>query len=394
MSNNYSIDVLVISTACHTAINRRVYSDMLSAGSSVVIVVPIEMRFGSKIVKADMPRDGDPDVNYLKLIGSNARINFFVGIFKVIKKYNPKYVVIDNDPASIMVLQIAIFSKIVNRANVFCISYENLPLTFFSSYTRRGLRSVIPFIYKRIILTLSKKMINGVFVVNDDGYKIFKSEGINNVCKIPLGFDSNYFKIDNESRIDIRKRLGIENKFVIGYFGRVSYEKGVHVLLTALSNLLKYDWILLIDEFDRYHNNYAKSIYDRIDNEGLSDRVIYSSPSHTNIGKFMNAVDVVAMPSISTPVWVEQYGRVAPEAMACGKIVIASNTGAIPMLLNGHGLLCDEGNINDLTNKLMDIIVGGDSGLLFTSQEISNYAHKSLNTVKQAKSMLTFMGSI
>ena len=150
----------------------------------------------------------------------------------------------------------------------------------------------------------------------------------------------------------------------------------------------------MIDEFDRYHNNYAQSIYEQIDNEGLSDRVIFSSPSHAEIGKFMNAVDVVTMPSISTPVWVEQYGRVAPEAMACGKIVIASNTGAIPMLLNGHGLLFDEGNINDLTNKLKNIIVRGNSGFLFSSQEISDYAHKSLNTVNQAKSMLTFMGSI
>jgi len=394
MHNKYSIDVLVISTACHTAINRKVFSDMQLAGSSVALVVPTELRFGSKTVKADIPRDGDPDINYLKLIGSNSRINFFKGILKTIKRFNPKFIVIDNDPASIMALQIAIFSIIVNRANVFCISYENLPLTFFSSYKRRGLKAVIPFIYKRTILTLSKKIIKGVFVVNNDGYKIFKSEGVNNVCKIPLGFDSNYFKIDNESRDEIRKQLEVENKFVIGYFGRVSYEKGVHILLSALSRLLKYDWILLIDEFDRYHNNYAQSIYEQIDNEGLSDRVIFSSPSHAEIGKFMNAVDVVTMPSISTPVWVEQYGRVAPEAMACGKIVIASNTGAIPMLLNGHGLLFDEGNINDLTNKLKNIIVRGNSGFLFSSQEISDYAHKSLNTVNQAKSMLTFMGSI
>ena len=394
MCNSCSIDVLAISSACHTAINRKVYSDMLSAGSSVVIVVPTEMSFGNTIVKADAPRDGDPDVIYLKLVGSNARMNYFVGIFNVIKKYSPKYIVIDNDPASIMVLQIAIFSKIINKANIFCISYENLPLTLHSSYTRRGFSSVIPLIYKKFILALSKTLITGLFVVNDDGHQIFKSNGIKNICKIPLGFDSNYFKIDNESRIDTRKHLGVENKFVIGYFGRISHEKGVHILLAALSRLLEYDWILLIDEFDRYHNSYAKTIYDQIDNEGLSDRVIYSSPSHNNIGKFMNAVDVVVMPSITTPVWIEQYGRVAPEAMACGKIVIASNTGALPMLLNGHGLLFDEGNINDLTNKLTDIIVGSDRGLLFSPQEISDYAHKSLNTVKQAKSMLTFMGGI
>ena len=391
MHKNYSTDFLVLSTACHTAINRRVYSDISSAGRSVVLVIPKDMKFGSEIVKADMPRHNDPDIKYLKLVGSNARVNFFKGIFGVIKKYDPNYIIVDNDPASIMVLQIAIFAKIISKAKIFCISCENLPLSLISSYQRRGFRGLAPFFYKRVILTFCKKMIKGVFVINDEGYQIFKSEGVKHVCKIPLGFDSDYFYINDESRRDIRGQLGVKNKFVIGYFGRISYEKGVHLLVSALSRLLNYDWVLLIDEFDRYHNSYGQAIYKQIDSDGISDRVIFSSPSHADIGKFMNAVDVVVMPSITTPVWVEQYGRVAPEAMACGRVVVASNTGAIPMLLNGYGLLFEEGNVEDLSEKLRSIIVGDEE--VFSSQAISDYAQQSLNSVKQAKIMLDFMES-
>ena len=66
------------------------------------------------------------------------------------------------------------------------------------------------------------------------------------------------------------------------------------------------------------------------------------NPKHDEMGDFINSVDVVVMPSISTPFWIEQYGRVAVEAMACGKIVVASNSGALPMLLNGRGILFKE----------------------------------------------------
>jgi glycosyltransferase involved in cell wall biosynthesis len=394
MNKNKTIDVLVFSAACHTAINRKVFSDIMQAGKTVVIAIPSELKFGSKVVRADMPKEGDPDIRFLKLNGYNARTNYFGGVFKIIRKYNPKNIVIDNDPASIMVLQVAIFSKLINQAKLFCISYENLSIAFLDSFSRRGFKSIIPYIYKKTFIFVNKKMISGVFVVSNEGYKVFKSEGIKNVCKIPLGFDSNYFNIDNESRVEIRRHLEVNNKFTIGYFGRVSYEKGVHVLVEALSTLLKYDWVLLIDKFDRYQNHYANFIYDQIDNVGISERVIYSSPSHNEIGKFMNAVDVVVMPSLSTPQWVEQYGRVAPEAMACGKIVIASNTGAIPMLLNGYGILVDEENSIELARKLEDIIIGGNGGLLSTPQEISNYAHNSLNTIKQSSDMLNFMDSI
>jgi glycosyltransferase involved in cell wall biosynthesis len=293
-----------------------------------------------------------------------------------------------------MVLQIAFFSKLINQAKLFCISYENLSIAFLDSFSRRGFKSIIPYIFKKTFIFVTKKMISGVFVVSNEGYKVFRSEGVKKVCKIPLGFDSNYFNIDNESRLEIRRDLKLSNKFTIGYFGRVSHEKGVHILVEALSTLLKYDWVLLIDKFDRYQNHYANFIYDQIDNVGISERVIYSSPSHNEIGKFMNAVDVVVMPSLSTPQWVEQYGRVAPEAMACGKIVIASNTGAIPMLLNGYGILVDEENSIELARKLEDIIIGGNGGLLSTPQEISNYAHNSLNTIKQSSDMLNFMDSI
>ena len=106
------------------------------------------------------------------------------------------------------------------------------------------------------------------------------------------------------------------------------------------------------------------------------------------MGSFINSVDVVVMPSISTSFWIEQYGRVAAEAMACGKLVVASNSGALPMLLNGRGILFEEGDIKHLAAILKGLIINAQSHKN-SAKEISNYAHAELSINKQMKEMLS-----
>jgi glycosyltransferase involved in cell wall biosynthesis len=112
---------------------------------------------------------------------------------------------------------------------------------------------------------------------------------------------------------------------------------------------------------------------------GLLNRIVYINPTHSEMGDYLNAVDLVVMPSISTPVWEEQYGRIAAEAMACGKPVVASKSGAIPMLLGGHGILFPEGDVDMLSEIIRAFLTNGLCQNAVCAEEMSEYAHNYLS---------------
>lgn len=70
------------------------------------------------------------------------------------------------------------------------------------------------------------------------------------------------------------------------------------------------------------------------------------------VGAYFNCMDVLALPSLTTSQWKEQFGRVLTEAMACGVPVVGSDSGAIPEVIGDAGLIFREGDAADLQSKL------------------------------------------
>jgi glycosyltransferase involved in cell wall biosynthesis len=94
-------------------------------------------------------------------------------------------------------------------------------------------------------------------------------------------------------------------------------------------------------------------------------------------------MEMMVLPSLTTTMWKEQFGRVLPEAMACGIPVIGSSSGEIPAVIGDAGLVFPEGNVESLRNCIVSLIDDpekrralGDAGIVrvrehFTSEQIA-----------------------
>jgi glycosyltransferase involved in cell wall biosynthesis len=137
--------------------------------------------------------------------------------------------------------------------------------------------------------------------------------------------------------------------FVIGYGGRLVPEKGVDVLLHACAALPFRNWSLrimgdgperprLIAVADELKITKQISFLGRVPSAQAPD--------------FYRALDLLVLPSLSRPNWVEQFGRVLVEAMACEIPVIGSSSGEIPAVLGDAGLVFPEGDASVLVESI------------------------------------------
>ena len=136
--------------------------------------------------------------------------------------------------------------------------------------------------------------------------------------------DVKKFEYSVESRETIRKKLGVEDKFVIGHVGRFVYSKNHMFLLETFAEVVKKnkDTVLVcVGEGKLRHE-----IENKIQELEIKDNVILYGET-TEISKVYNAFDLFLFPS-----HYEGLGIVLVEAQANGLPVVAADT--IPSEVN------------------------------------------------------------
>lgn len=377
--------LLVISPPCHQPVNRAVYHELASRhGIPVRLVVPRQLSVGG--VWRDTP-PGDAAAAYdlvvVDLKGTHGRLQRMAALDEATLAWEPTHIFVDSDPASLLTRQaINTFPK----AKVWAMTAENLPphylKEFFSGLkSLRPARMLAPLMVFALRAWIHPKM-NRVFTLSQDGTRVMETLGLR-ATQIPLGFDPALFCIQNASkRSATRARIGLNHK-TVAYFGRQTPEKGVHLLVEALAGLKHLEWQFLIDHFAAYGGCYIEKLRELIEESGIADRVVYFDARHDEMPDYMNASDIVVLPSVSTPKWKEQYGRVIPEAMACGRAVIGSDSGAIPELIAGFGDIFPEGNVSALRKVLENLLQAPD--LTQRGEKASIHAHQQLSITRQAE---------
>jgi glycosyltransferase involved in cell wall biosynthesis len=147
----------------------------------------------------------------------------------------------------------------------------------------------------------------------------------------------------------LRRKLGLEGTFVVGFVGRFSPEKGVDTLIRALA-LLPRDCVLVLVG----HGPERSKLEALAQAHGvLETRVRWVSwVDSENIAEYMNAFDALVLPSKTRRNIKEQFGRVLVEAMSCETCVVASDAGEIPNVVGDAGLIFQEGDERELADRL------------------------------------------
>jgi glycosyltransferase involved in cell wall biosynthesis len=143
-----------------------------------------------------------------------------------------------------------------------------------------------------------------------------------------------------------------DDVFTIGCAGRLVEEKGLDVLIRAMTRVPGQTCLLLAgDGPQRDEILRLAGIY----NIGGCVQVLGGIPS-TQMPEFYRSLDALVLPSLTRPNWKEQFGRVLIEAMACGVPVIGSNSGAIPEVIGDAGLIVPEGDAEALSVALASLV--------------------------------------
>lgn len=340
-------DILGVGHASFTAINRAFYRSLVQAGYTVEMVIPKHLSSETREAEPQLPED--PPIHWTEVEGDNNRFWRFTELENILNARRPKIVYLENDPACLMAIQIGQWAG-RNDASLVCYTNINdIPTVKSCLAHGQFKRAVRTLLYRRLAQQASPHL-HSVFAISEGGAEAMEVLGLRGKIHImPLGYDPALFYPNEVARTRVRAQLGLRHP-VIAYFGRVLPIKGVHVLLDALEKLRDLEWHFLIDEFAGHSDSdYTKKIYDRIQQQAwLAERTVTFSASHTQMPDYMNACDIPVLPSV----WKEQYGRVVPEAMACGKAVVVSDAGALPELAQGTGLVVPQNDPAALADAL------------------------------------------
>jgi glycosyltransferase involved in cell wall biosynthesis len=142
----------------------------------------------------------------------------------------------------------------------------------------------------------------------------------------------------------------MNDTFTVGFVGRLVEEKGVRDLVAAASLVAGPVNLLFVGDGPlREELRAARLRQGRVE--------VLTGIGHDRIASVYARMDVLALPSRTTPRWAEQFGRVLAEALACGVPVIGSDSGAIPWVIGetGGGLVVPEGRPDALADAISSL---------------------------------------
>jgi glycosyltransferase involved in cell wall biosynthesis len=288
--------------------------------------------------------------------GYENRAFFRAGVGPALRDARPDVLHLWEEPFSVMALQALLLASIwAPRARAIFFSSDNLSGRFRYSYRPSAFYAAVErYTHKRCAVGTA---------VSEEVAAVLREKGFSKSIEVvPHGLDLSDYPADSDraageigrraSGEGVRVRLGLMPP-IVGFVGRLLHQKGIDLLLRAVASLPRPrpSLILLGEGPDR---GAFKSMVEEL---GLGDSTRFLAPAgHGEVPAHLSMIDVLVLPSRSTPRWKEQFGRVLIEGMAAGCAVIGSSSGAIPEVLGDAGVVFQEESSDDLARAIQRVL--------------------------------------
>lgn len=213
-------------------------------------------------------------------------------------------------------------------------------------------------LYASFLLKLTEKYV----VISKESYEKLANKN-DKVVLIENGIDP----VSESEIYENKNQISKSNEIKLCYIGRLSKQKGVSVLLDAISIL---DGKNINVELDIIGNGELKGqLIQMVKDLHLHDKVRFSE-ANARPWELVKEIPIVVMPSL----W-EPGGIVAMEAIARNHTLIASSVGGLKELIrNGeNGYLVSPNNSIELVNTLLDLYEKNLNYLSISREERDRY---------------------
>lgn len=330
--------VLMISKALVAGTSQRKLEEIAKCpGVELTLVVPPYWLHddGSKLELERLYTSGYNMIVTPMRLNGKYHLHYYPELKQIMQAARPEIVHIDEEPYNFATFQ-AMRLAVQQQAKALFFTWQNLYRNYPPPF-----RQLEAYNYRHAAVALAG---------NRAASEVLQRKGYTGPVRVipQFGFDTDIYRRERP-----RPARRPDSPFTLGFMGRLKEEKGLTLMVEALTYLPEYCQAVFIGQ-----GPMRSVLEEQAQRLGVAQRVIFKPGVPTyQVAQELANMDAVILPSLTRQNWMEQFGRTLAESMSCETPVIGSSSGEIPYVIGDAGLVFAEGDARELSTcvkRLLD----------------------------------------